>query len=116
MHGSENYPVVWMDVEIPGNAPSYTPAPDNGWNTVYTSSCSGKVKSSGIAAAVDRAVLDGFASYLTAHSSYKPGVYSGPASERPSSAPVPPPRSPASTSGTTPPTRAAGRTRRRPGA
>jgi hypothetical protein len=78
MHGSENYPVVWMDVEIPGNAPSYTPAPDNGWNTVYTSACSGKVKSSGIPAAVDRAVLDGFASYLTAHSSYKPGVYSAP--------------------------------------
>jgi hypothetical protein len=78
MHGTENYPVLWMDVEIPGNAPDYTPAPDNGWNTVYTSACSGKVKTNGIAASVDRGVLNGFASYLTAHSSYKPGVYSAP--------------------------------------
>jgi hypothetical protein len=78
IHGSENYPVVWMDVEIPGNAPSYTPASDNGWNTVYTTTCSGQVKSRGIAATVDRGVLSGFASYLTAHSSYQPGVYSAP--------------------------------------
>ena len=78
IHGTENYPVVWMDVELPGNAPSFTPAPDNGWNAVYTSTCSGVVKTSFIAPAIDRGVLDGFASYLTSHSSYKPGVYSSP--------------------------------------
>jgi len=75
---SVKYPVVWMDVELPGNAPQFTPAPDNGWNAVYTSPCSGTVKSRHISPAVDRAVLDGYASYLTAHSSYKAGVYSAP--------------------------------------
>ena len=73
-----NYPVIFMDVEIPGNAPNYTPAPDNGWNTVYTSACSGVVKSNGIAATVDRSVLNGFAAWVTGHSSYKVGVYSAP--------------------------------------
>jgi hypothetical protein len=72
------YPVVWMDVEIPGNAPNYTPAYDNGWNTVYTSPCSGRVRASFIPASVDRAVLNGFAAYLTSHSHYKAGVYSAP--------------------------------------
>jgi hypothetical protein len=72
------YPVVWMDIEIPGNAPNYTPASDNGWNTVYTSACSGKVKASYIPVSVDRADLNGFAAYLTSHSSYKAGVYSAP--------------------------------------
>jgi hypothetical protein len=72
------YPVVFMDVELPGRAPGYTPAADNGWNAVYTSPCSGKVKTSYIAASVDRAVFNGFASYLTSHSSYKAGVYSAP--------------------------------------
>jgi hypothetical protein len=79
IHGTENYPVVWMDVELPGNAPTYTPAQDNGWNNVYTSPCSGVVAHPFIDPAVDRGVLDGFARYLTAHSSYKPGVYSSPA-------------------------------------
>jgi hypothetical protein len=73
------YKVVWMDIELPGDAPNYTPAPDNGWNNVYTSTCSGKVKTVGVAAALDRADLNGYASYLTAHSSYTPGVYSSPA-------------------------------------
>ena len=72
------YPVLWMDVELPGNAPQFTPAPDNGWQAAYTSPCSGRVRTRHIAPAVDRAVIDGFASYLTAHSSYKPGVYSAP--------------------------------------
>ena len=72
------YPVVFADIEIPGNAPNYTPAPDNGWNTVYTSPCSGVVKSRGIATSVDRAVLNGYAAYLTSHSIYKAGVYSAP--------------------------------------
>jgi hypothetical protein len=73
-----NYPVLILDVELPGDAPKYTPAPDNGWNAVYTSPCSGKVKSSYIAAQVDRADFNGFADYVTAHSSYKAGVYSAP--------------------------------------
>ena len=75
---TENYPVLWMDIEIPGNAPSFTPAPDNGWNSVYTSPCSGKTTSGFIDPAVDRAVVDGFSSYLKAHSSYLPGIYSTP--------------------------------------
>ncbi|HUC59163.1 MAG TPA: hypothetical protein VMA95_17300 [Streptosporangiaceae bacterium] len=73
-----NYPVIFMDIEIPGDAPDYTPAPDNGWNTVYTSACSGVVKQTSIPASVDRADLNGYASYLTSHSSYKAGVYSAP--------------------------------------
>jgi hypothetical protein len=77
-HVHVTYPVVFMDVEIPGNAPNYTPAPDNGWNTVYTSACSGVVKQHHIPAAVDRADFNGFAAYITAHSSYKVGVYSAP--------------------------------------
>jgi hypothetical protein len=73
-----NYPVLFMDIEIPGNAPNYTPAPDNGWNNVYTSACSGVVKTQHIAAAVDRSVLNGFAAWVTGHSSYQAGVYSAP--------------------------------------
>ena len=72
------YPVVFMDVEIPGNAPSYTPAYDNGWNTVYTSPCSGVAKQHFIPASVDRADLNGFAAYLTGHSHFKAGAYSAP--------------------------------------
>jgi hypothetical protein len=77
-HLHVTYPVVFMDIEIPGNAPDYTPAPDNGWNSVYTSPCSGVVRTSFIPANVDRADLDGFAAYLTSHSSFKAGVYSAP--------------------------------------
>jgi hypothetical protein len=73
-----NYPVVWMDVELPGNAPGYSPATDNGWNNVYTSPCSGVVRKQGIPASVDRSVFNGFAEYLTTHSSYDAGVYSAP--------------------------------------
>ena len=72
--GGINYPVVWMDVELPG----ITPAPDNGWNNVYTSPCSGVVKTRGVPAAVDRSDFNGYAAYITAHSSYKVGVYSEP--------------------------------------
>jgi len=78
MGSARYYPVVWMDVELPGDAPQFTPAQDNGWKAVYTSPCSGQVRTKHMAAAVDRGVIDGFASYLTAHSSYKPGVYSAP--------------------------------------
>jgi hypothetical protein len=66
------YPVIWADIELPGIAP----APDNGWNSVYTSPCSGKVKVSSVPAAVDRSEFNGFAAYITAHSTYKVGVYS----------------------------------------
>jgi hypothetical protein len=72
------YPVVFMDVELPGKAPGYSPATDNGWNSIYTSTCSGKVKTLHIPAAIDRAEFNGYASYLTSHSSYKAGVYSSP--------------------------------------
>jgi phage-related protein len=72
------YPVLFMDIEIPGDASSYTPAYDNGWNTVYTSACSGVAKAYYIASTVDRADVNGFAAYLTGHSSYKAGVYSAP--------------------------------------
>jgi hypothetical protein len=73
-----NYPVVFMDIELPGNAPSFTPASDNGWTSVYTSACSGRVTQGSIPASVNRADFDGFATYLTSHSSYKAGVYSAP--------------------------------------
>jgi hypothetical protein len=73
-----NYPVIFMDVELPGYAPDYTPASDNGWNVVYTSPCSGRVRQSYIPSSVDRADLDGFADYLTSRSSYQAGVYSAP--------------------------------------
>ena len=67
------YPVVWADIELPGIAP----APDNGWNKAYTSDpCLGKVRQASISATIDRAVLNGFATYITTHSTYKVGVYS----------------------------------------
>ena len=71
-NGHLNYPVVWADIELPGIAP----APDNGWNSVYTSPCSGVVKQSYVAATLDRADFSGFDSYIAAHSRYKVGVYS----------------------------------------
>jgi hypothetical protein len=73
-----NYPVIFMDVELPGYAPDYTPATDNGWTVVYTSPCSGRVRQAYIPSSVDRADIDGFADYLTSHSSYQAGVYSAP--------------------------------------
>ncbi len=72
------YPVVFADIEIPGDSPSYTPASDNGWNTVYTSPCSGVAKVHHIPASIDRAVLNGYSAYLTGHSHFKAGVYSAP--------------------------------------
>ncbi len=77
-HPKPNYPVVFMDVETPGNAPAFSPASDNGWNSVYTSACSGRVKSGYVPAALDRADFNGFAAYLTRHSGYQAGVYSDP--------------------------------------
>jgi hypothetical protein len=69
-----NYPVVFMDVELPG----IKPAPDNGWNSVYSAPCSGQVTATYIPASVDRADFNGFWDYLAGHSSYMPGVYSSP--------------------------------------
>jgi hypothetical protein len=69
-----NYPVVWADIELPGSKP----AKDNGWNSVYTSPCSGKVRKNYVPASVDRADLNGFANYVRTHSHYKVGVYSSP--------------------------------------
>jgi hypothetical protein len=71
-NGPFDYKVVWMDIELPGIAP----AKDNGWNSVYTSSCSGVVKQSFVPTSVDRADFNGFFDYVSAHSSYKVGVYS----------------------------------------
>jgi hypothetical protein len=70
--GGIDYKVVWMDVELPG----ITPARDNGWNSVYTSPCSGVVEQSYVPTSLDRANFNGFASYIAAHSAYKVGVYS----------------------------------------
>jgi hypothetical protein len=70
--GGIDYKVVWMDVELPG----ITPARDNGWNSAYTSPCSGVVKQSYVPTSLDRANFNGFASYIAAHSAYKIGVYS----------------------------------------
>ncbi len=68
------YPVLFMDIELPGIAP----APDNGWTEVYTSPCSGTVKRRGVRAAVNRAEFNGFWGYVHSHSSFKLGVYSAP--------------------------------------
>jgi hypothetical protein len=72
------YPVMFADVELPGAAPGISPAPDNGWNSVHPNPCSGKSTLNYIDPNVDRAVLNGFFSYLASHSSYRPGVYSSP--------------------------------------
>jgi hypothetical protein len=66
------YPVVWADIELPG----ILPAKDNGWNSVYSSPCSEKVIHTSVPAGVDRSELNGFANYITSHSTYKVGVYS----------------------------------------
>jgi hypothetical protein len=66
------YPVVWADIELPG----IEPALDNGWNSVYSSPCSEVKIRTSVPAAVDRAEFNGFANYITTHSTYKVGVYS----------------------------------------
>ena len=67
------YRVLFMDVETPGVAP----ASNNGWNSVYTSACSGVIRSSLIPASVNRADFNGFYDYVSQHG-YTPGVYSEP--------------------------------------
>ena len=66
------YPVVFMDIELPGVAPAF----DNGWNDVYTSPCSGKVKQHGMPVGLARADFNGFRNYIGTHSAYQAGVYS----------------------------------------
>ena len=68
------YPVVWADIELPG----IQPAPDNGWNNVYTTRAARSRRRPHIPAAIDRADFNGFATYIAAHSTYKVGVYSEP--------------------------------------
>ena len=68
------YPVLWMDIELPG----IPPARDNGWVSVYTSPCSGKVRQNFVRHALDRADFDGFWGYVHTHSTYALGVYSAP--------------------------------------
>src|SRR5579875_660475 len=70
-----SYPVLWMDIELP----QIPPASDNGWDSVYTSPCSGRVRQAYVPAAVDRADINGFWDYVSARSSYRPCVYSAPA-------------------------------------
>ncbi len=67
------YRVLFMDVELPGVAPAH----DNGWNSVYTSPCSGVTRASYVPANVDRADFNGFWDYVSTHG-YTPGVYSEP--------------------------------------
>jgi hypothetical protein len=69
------YPVMWEDIELPGIAP----APDNGWNSVYSSPCSGVKIRSFVPVSLDRADFNGFTAYIRAHSKFfKVGVYSEP--------------------------------------
>lgn len=68
------YRILWLDIELP----LISPAPDNGWDSVYTAPCSGTVRQSYVPAALDRADFNGFWGYVRIHSSYLPGVYSAP--------------------------------------
>ncbi|MFL6136312.1 MAG: hypothetical protein ACJ74O_00725 [Frankiaceae bacterium] len=77
-HLAVTYPVIWMDIELPGDAPSYTPAPDNGWNSVYASPCSGRVVQSFVPARLDRATFNGYWDYIKQRTHFVPGVYSAP--------------------------------------
>ena len=61
MNISLKYPVIFADIELPGIAP----ARDNGWNSVYSSPCSGKVRQSHLSPDLDRADFNGYAAYLT---------------------------------------------------
>ncbi len=78
---------TWQQGHIPGGfhgrrvarqAPGYTPATDNGWNSSTPRPAAGRSRPATLPAAVDRADFNGYAAYLTSHSSYKAGVYSSP--------------------------------------
>ncbi len=70
-------PVLWMDVELPGST-VFDPVTDNGWTTVYRSACDAQPSGATVTPTLARAELDGFASYVEAHSHLAPGVYSDP--------------------------------------
>ena len=106
------YPVVFMDIELPGVAPAL----DNGWDNVYTSPCSGTIRHRGMSAKLDRADLNGFFGYLTSHSAYQAGVYSAPDIWTQIFGTAPPPRSRTPTNGTDEPETRTSRTRRTAGA
>ena len=69
--------VLFMDVELPGSS-VFDPVPDNGWKAAYRSACGGRPRGIAVAASVDRATLNGFATWVRDHSSFVPGVYSSP--------------------------------------
>ena len=56
--------------------PCLLAAADNGWDSVYTSPCSGKISKHGITAGVDRADFNGFFDEIAHNSNFTPGVYS----------------------------------------
>jgi hypothetical protein len=62
---------VFFDVENNG-----VPPDGDGWNTVWNGPCGNTVKASYIPENIDFATWVGFASYISAHSPYLPGVYS----------------------------------------
>jgi hypothetical protein len=63
---------IFMDIENNGAPPDYW-----GWNTLWTSACAGgRIKAEYIPANIDYATVQGFASYIDAHSPYLAGVYS----------------------------------------
>lgn len=69
--------VLFMDVELPGSS-AFDPVPDNGWKAVYRSACGGHPRGMAVVASVDRATVDGFATWVRHRSSFVPGVYSSP--------------------------------------
>ncbi len=71
--GSLPLRILWMDVEPGAVGSGYT----NGWNEIATR-C-GRIKSTYINPAVDRATVDGFWVYIRKHTQAYPGVYSSPA-------------------------------------
>ena len=62
----------------PGERADYTSSPRHGWNSRVRLGGSGRVGSTSSLWSLDRADLNGYAAYLTSHSSFKTGVYSAP--------------------------------------
>jgi Protein of unknown function (DUF4232) len=62
---------IFMDIENDGAPPDYW-----GWNTLWNSACGDTIRAEYIPANIDYATVQGFASYIDAHSPYLAGVYS----------------------------------------
>ena len=62
---------IFMDIENNGTPPDWW-----GWNTLWNSACGGTIRAEYIPANIDFATVQGFASYIDAHSPYLAGVYS----------------------------------------